>query len=130
MARIEWVHHRLERWAKWRATGRSTGGAGCHPMWRQADSGDLGQRESVVPINDLECASTEASIKLLEAVLAETLVSYYLQDAERTRRRMHISSATLSQRITEAHRLLAAAWTTPKPDATYNLHRTWDAPKA
>jgi hypothetical protein len=130
MARIEWVHHRLERWAKWRATGRSTGGAGCHPMWRQADSGDASQRESVVPINDLECACTEASIKRLSEVLAETLVSYYLQDAEQTRRRMRISSATLSQRITDAHRILAVEWTAPRPQTTYKLHRTWDAPKA
>jgi hypothetical protein len=118
MAKIEWVHHRLERWSMWRASGgRSGGGIGMHPMFKGYSPAGGVAAEPQVPINDLECAETELSIKALPAQLGETVASYYLQDSDRCRRRMCISSSTLSQRIDEAHRQLAQAWAQVKNEA-------------
>jgi hypothetical protein len=124
MAKIEWVHHRLERWSMWRARGgRSSGGAGMHPMFQgyRPDGGVVAEPQ--VPLSDLECAETEASIKALPSPLGETVGSYYLEDSDRCRRRMAISSSTLSQRIDEAHRLLAQSWNQAKNDGV-TVHET------
>lgn len=105
------------------------GGRGCHPMFRLAESGTDGpRRESQVPINALECSQTDDSIKALPAELAATVQHYYLTDSAPTQRALCISAATLSARISRAHQLLSQEWTTPKPQASYDLNRTWDKP--
>lgn len=126
MAKIEWVHHRLERWALWVAGGH---GVPCHPMWRNAEPGTEGpRREAVVPVNSLEASADDESIKRLRDPLRETVQLYYLHDSSHTQRKLGITQATLSARIDQAHRLLAAEWSEPKPRATYDLRRSWDAP--
>lgn len=108
MARIEWIHHRLERWSMWVARGRSAGGGGgaSHPMWRGIRvDGEV--REPVVPINEEECWKTEAAIKELPSPLDATVVQYYLNDSARARKVLAISASVLSQRIDRAHRELA-----------------------
>jgi hypothetical protein len=124
MAKIDWVHHRLERWALWAAGGQ---GKGCHPMWRSAEPGTEGaRREALVPVNSLEASADDEAIKRLRDPLKETVQMYYLHDSSYTQRKLCITRATLSARISTAHRLLAADWTTPKPRATYDLKRSWD----
>ena len=114
MAKIEWVHHRLERWADWVAHGRRAGGARTHPMWRDMPVDGMAQREALIPVNEEECWRTEEAIKALPAPLAETCAMYYLQDSGRTRQKLCISSATLSQRIDQAHHKLSEAWLTER----------------
>lgn len=112
MARIEWIHHRLERWSMWVARGRgaSSAGSACHPMWRGARvDGEV--REPVVPINEQECWKTEAAIKALPSPLAETVAQYYLNDSARARKVLCISSSVLSQRLDRAHVELSRIFT-------------------
>lgn len=124
MAKIQWVHHRLERWALWVAGGQ---GGGCHPMWRNAEPGTDGpRREAVIPVNSLEASADDEAIKRLRDPLRETVQLYYMHDSSFTQRKLCITGATLSARIDQAHRALAAEWTTPKPQASYDLRRAWD----
>lgn len=130
MAKIEWVHHRLERWSMWVARGRGAAGAvgRTHPMWAGTPVDGGMPTEAIVPVNDQECWVTEDAIKALPDPLSETIVSYYLQDAIRTRERMRISTSTLSQRIDQAHRLLVDAFK-GKPSAEDMKPRSWELPK-
>lgn len=83
-------------------------------MWRDMPVDGVAMREAVVPANEEECWKTEEAIKALPAPLAETCAMYYLQDSGRTRNKLGISSATLSQRIDASHSKLAQAWTTER----------------
>lgn len=124
MARIEWVHHRLERWALWAAGGQ---GKGCHPMWRSAESGTAGvRREALVPINSLEASADDEAIKRLRDPLRETVQMYYLHDSSYTQGKLRISRATLASRIDQAHAHLAADWLKPKHQATYDPKYPWE----
>jgi hypothetical protein len=122
MAKIEWVHHRLERWALWKSKGGSLSGASSScAMWQgvQVDRSD--RHDAPIPIDEIECGRTDGAIKALPVPLSETLASYYLQDSERTRKRMGISSSLLSQRIDQAHRLLVELFgAEKKPMALHN----------
>ena len=117
MAKIEWIDLRLTRWATWRVTGRSsTGGSSQHPMWRGGRQ--TGYPEAVVPISEEECWKTDQAVRELPEELGLTLVHYYVGGSRRTRQVMAVSPATLSQRIDQAHRLLAQKLSVaPGPDA-------------
>lgn len=112
MAKIEWVHHRLERWSIWRSKGGGMGsGYGACPMWAGAVVDNQVAGPAVIPVADAECSQTEDCIKGLPDELAMTIATYYLHDSQYTQRKLSISPAVLSQRIDRAHRLLAQKFT-------------------
>lgn len=111
MAKIEHVHHRLERWAMWVHRGRrSGGGGGMLPMFQGYRPEVNVAREAVVPIQEEECWRTEEAIKQLPEEMASTVGMYYLHDSSYTQRQFGISSSVLSQRIDSAHRMLARSF--------------------
>lgn len=128
MAKIEHVHHRLERWALWISKGRSLGGGSSScAMWLnvQVDCDEV--RQPSIPLDEAECSRTEAHIKALPDPLGETVACYYLHDSDHTRKRLAISSSVLSQRIDRAHRMLDEAFGqehAPSPVAQ-QLPRGW-----
>ena len=67
MARIEWVKHRLNNWAIWKAR-ESAGGLG---FSKQNVLLALGQgdryRESVVPVDDVDASTTDVAVESLRA---------------------------------------------------------------
>lgn len=110
MARIEHIHHRLERWAMWMAKGGGMGsGYGYHPMWAgmRVDGGDA---VALVPINDEECSQTHDAINSLPDPIGQTVALYYLVDAHLTQKRLGISASVMCQRIDRGHRLLDQAF--------------------
>jgi hypothetical protein len=116
MAKIEHVHHRLERWALWKTKGGSlAGGSSSMAMWANVQVDCAGRKEAAIPVDDSECGITDGCIKALPEPLAETVARYYLEDSDRTRRKLAISSATLSQRLDRAHKLLDEAFRVARP---------------
>ncbi len=112
MAKIEWVHHRLERWSIWRSKGGGMGaGFKPSPMWSGARVDNEVPQEPLIPVEDAECAQTEACIKALPDDLAVTVATYYLHDSQYTQRKLCISPSVLSQRIDGSHRRLAQMFT-------------------
>lgn len=126
MAKIEHVHHRLERWAIWMHRGGVGAGTRTHPMWAgiRVDCDD--SLELPIPVNDEEATRTHAAIQALPSPLAETIAVYYLWDSGFVRRKLDISSSTLSQRIDQAHRLLEVAFRRP-PGEGAGAVQSWEA---
>lgn len=107
MAKIEWVHHRLERWALWKSKGGTLGGASSScAMWQNVQVDCPDRTDAPIPIDEIECGRTDQAILLLPEPLGLTTACYYLHDSGRTRAQLGISSSLLSQRIDQAHRLL------------------------
>lgn len=109
MARIEWVEHRLQNWARWRMC-RGAGMLG----YARADlaSGQTGRDgfvEASIPISDVEASETDQAIQRLNPPgLALTLVEVYcgrggLKDKAR---RLCCSEVTVHARVDQAHRQL------------------------
>lgn len=108
MAKIEWVHHRLERWALWMDKGGGMGGGyGACPMWVGARVDNEVRQEAMIPINDEECSKTHEAIQALPEPLNVTIATYYLYDSGHTQRKLGISASVLSQRIDQSHKLLS-----------------------
>ena len=119
MAKIEHVHHRLERWALWVHRARSGPlCGGTLAMFSGYRPEHSGPREAPIPINEEECLATERAIMQLADPLPLTVCSYYLHDSCHTRKTLSISPSVLCQRIDRAHRELEIAFRKPpSPDA-------------
>ena len=126
MAKIEHVHHRLERWAIWMHRGGVGAAGGTHPMWAacRVDCDEV--REAPIPVNDEEATRTHACIQQLPSPLSETIAIYYLWDSAHVRARLGISTSTLSQRIDQAHKILEVAFRRP-PSADAGAIQSWQA---
>lgn len=112
MAKIEWVHHRLERWALWMSRGGTNLGFKTPATFRDYVPDDA-SREAVVPVGEEEAWATHEAIKRLPEPLGETVARYYLHDSDRCRKHLAISASVLSQRIDQAHRQLVVMFAKP-----------------
>lgn len=111
MARIEWVHQRLENWALWRARG----GFGYAKQSIFADGpAARGQvAEAVIPVDDLEASDTNDAVEALKlghGHLYQTLHLYYVrgQGIKGTARSMRRAESTIHSQLGSADQLLAA----------------------
>lgn len=127
MAKIEHIHHRLERWSLWVSRGRAgPAGSGMLAMFRGYRPEHDGPREAPIPINEEECMGTERAIMALPDPLALTVCHYYLKDSDYTREVLCISRSVLSQRIDRAHRMLDVALR-PAPSKDAGKAQSWTA---
>lgn len=112
MARIEWVRHRLEEWARWSQQSE----AGClgfpsaSPFARMGPS--TGVRESRVPVNSLAASEMDdavSSLKLTQSHLHLVLVLTYAKGLPRDQvaKRMARAESTISSNLSAADRALA-----------------------
>lgn len=118
MARIDWVEHRLQNWARWMLT-RGGGVLGYASVDLQA-AGNGGSREpyesAPVPISDMEASDTDQAVQLLPGELRMTVIEVYTGKgglADKIRR-LCCGESTVHARIGRAHRLLADHWTARK----------------
>lgn len=82
--------------------------------------------EAPIPVNDEEATRTHEAIQGLPVPLAETVAVYYLWDSSYVRRKLAISSSTLSQRIDQSHKLLELAFRRPASEAASAV-QSWEA---
>jgi Phage antitermination protein Q len=83
MARIEYIKHRLNNWALWRAR-EAAGGLGFATRSVLLSEPASGYRESKMPIDDTDASITNEaveSLKLPKPHLYQTLQAIYIQDA-------------------------------------------------
>jgi hypothetical protein len=118
MARVNWIHERLVRWASWAGEGgggHSEGVGGYDAAWTlrsvsQSASSDLWS--SRVPFDALEAAETERAVTALPPELAGVVRLVYLKMAEHTMadraRRLGMSDQTLRARLEQADARLVA----------------------
>lgn len=110
MARIEWIEHRLQNWARWRLSqGRGALGYAAVNL-ADADAGRDGYIEASIPISDVEASETDQALQRLNPPgLALTVVEVYtgrggIKDKAR---RLCCAEVTIYARIDQAHRQLA-----------------------
>lgn len=106
MARIDWVRHRLENWARW-----CQGGTGPLGYPKQSAFTRLyisgGRSDSVVPISDLEASETDDAVKSLQFTqshLYDALVLTYAKGLPRhlVAKRMCRAESTISKNLEDA----------------------------
>ena len=111
MARIEWIEHRLDNWARWKLCrgGGVLGYAGVDLT--EANAGRGGYVETRVPISEVDAAEMDQAVQALTPTdLALTVIEVYtgrggLKDKAR---RLGCAEATVHARIDHAHRQLEA----------------------
>lgn len=112
MARIDYIRHRLERWARWCAQ-QDSGGLGFPSqtafVWLGAGSG--GYRESVIPISSIEAQETDQAVQSLRfsaSHLHLVLVHTYVHGLPRhlVARKMGRAESTISQNLGDADRAI------------------------
>lgn len=110
MARIEWIEHRLQNWARWKlaAGGGALGYASVSMAEANADRD--GYVEAAIPISDVEASETDEAIQRLNPPgLRLTIVEVYtgrggIKDKAR---RLCCGEATVHARVDQAHRQIA-----------------------
>lgn len=118
MARIDWVEHRLQNWARWKLSG----GMGClgYASVDLEQAGNGGDRDpyaaAAIPTNDIEASDTDDAVDRLPSELKVTVLEVYTGKgglADKIRR-LCCGESTVHARIGRAHRLLADHWTARK----------------
>lgn len=112
MARIEWVKHRLNNWALWKAR-ESSGGLGFHSQ--AAFLGDANTdryRESVMPVDEVDASLTNTAVESLKDTrphLYMTLQHIYVQGIGivETSRRMARAESTIKANLDQADHALS-----------------------
>ena len=114
MARIDWVQHRLENWARWHSTmnGAGLGFASQAAFLREAVDCD-GRPEARIPIDEVEASITNDAVETLKlgyGHLHQTLRLYYLrgEGIKGTARMMRRAESTIHMQLARADALLAA----------------------
>lgn len=111
MARIEWIEHRLQNWARWKLC-QGAGALGYASVnLADADAGRDGYAEARVPVSDVEAAETEQAIQHLNPPgLALTVREVYLGRGgiKDKARRLCCAEATVHARVDQAHRQMQA----------------------
>ena len=112
MARIEWVRHRLENWARWLQQSESgaLGFPSQSPFARMGPS--TGLRESVVPTTSLDASEMDDAVKSLQFTQSHLYLAVTLTYAKglprnQVARRMGRSESTISSNLEAADRALA-----------------------
>lgn len=107
MARIEWVRHRLERWAAW-CSQQDAGALGYPKQSAFARLGGKGSRaEAVVPISSIEASETNDavdSLKMTQSHLYLVLTLTYAQGLPRhlVAKRMGKAESTVRRNLEDA----------------------------
>lgn len=81
MARIEWVKHKLDNWARWHAQQRGHGLGYPKQTAFARLSRPAGGWDTVIPVNDVDAADTDravASLRLVKSHLYLTLHHIYV----------------------------------------------------
>lgn len=110
VARIEWVEHRLQNWARWTLAAGSGGLGYARVDLADADAGRDGYVEARIPISDVEAAETDQAIgRLTPPGLALTVREVYVGPGgiKDKARRLCCAEATVHARIGQAHLQLA-----------------------
>jgi len=85
MARIEWVKHRLDNWARWKEREQSHGlGFYSQSAFLRVAVDGSGYRETSIPVDDVEARQTDDAVQALlseQGHLHRTLVLIYLEDS-------------------------------------------------
>lgn len=112
MARIEWVEHRLQNWARWQlCRGGGVLGYAQVQLASGVNAGRDGYVTAAIPISDVEASETDTAIgRLNPPGLALTVREVYagaggLRDKAQ---RLCCSEATVHARVDQAHKQLAA----------------------
>lgn len=112
MARIEWVRHRLENWARW--SQQSESGALGYPKQtafaRMAPS--RGRNESSVPVADLEASETDDAVKSLQFTQSHLYLALSLTYAKglpcyQVAKRMGRAESTVKRNLEDGDRAIA-----------------------
>lgn len=115
LARIGWIEHRLNNWARWSAE-RASRGLGLprqSAFLRAASAPRSASVRNSVPTNDLDALQTEQAVQALRGingVLHAAVVHHYLRDVsgqDLADRLGGVSVRRAYQRIEEAHQALA-----------------------
>lgn len=113
MARIDWVQHRLENWARWHATmnGGGLGYASSAAFLAEAVDCDR-QLEARIPIDEVEGSITHDAVEALKlghGHLHQTLRLFYLrgEGIKGTARIMRRAESTIKAQLAQADALLA-----------------------
>ncbi len=113
MARIEWVHERLHRWAIWKTarSGRQGGFPKSNVIARWWQPPNNREPEAHVPIDDAEAWATDKAVQALDDVHRRTLECFYLETASTTAvaKTLCAPISTIKARIATAHRKLREA---------------------
>ena len=112
MARIEWIKHRLENWARW--SQQSASGALGYPKQtafaRLAPSG--GRNEASVPVSDLEASETDDAVKSLQFTQSHLYMALTLTYAKglpcyQVAKRMGRAESTVKRNLEDGDRAIA-----------------------
>jgi hypothetical protein len=114
MARIEWVEHRLQNWARWKLSECSGPlGFASVKLEERVDQGG-GYEDAPIPINAIEAAATDAVLRgLTPRELYATVYEVYcgrggIKDKAR---RLGCAEATVHARVGQAHLQMAREFT-------------------
>lgn len=110
MARIEWVEHRLQNWARWRLG--SGGGSLGYSASRPTPEGVVLREpyaEVPIPVSEIEASDTDALVSRLPGELRRTVEEWYVGTGTLAEKlaRLCCAARTLHDRIDRAHRIIA-----------------------
>jgi DNA-directed RNA polymerase specialized sigma24 family protein len=113
MARIDWIKHRLDNWALWKAreSGGSLGFSSTTSFLHEATADRY--RESRIPVDEVDASVTDQAVESLKPDrphLFETLVCIYLLGVgiKETARRTYKAESTVKAHLDQADQALAA----------------------
>jgi hypothetical protein len=109
MARIGWIHHRLQVWQRWVLT-RGGGKLGYAAVDLLSPAhGDV-QASAIVPADAVEASQTHDAVMQLPRELLVTVVEYYIGPGDERRKceRLAVHKATLHSRLERADGLLVS----------------------
>jgi DNA-directed RNA polymerase specialized sigma24 family protein len=113
MARIEWVKHRLDNWARWKEREQRHGlGFYSQSAFLRVAVDGSGYRETSIPVDDVEARQTDDAVQALlteHSHLHRTLVLIYLEDAgiRAAALRLACAESTVKARLEQADHHIA-----------------------
>lgn len=108
MARIDWIEHRLQNWARWKLARGSGSMSSVNLL--AADMPRDPYSDKPIPISDCEASDTDEAVeRLYPSELKVTVLEHYCGAGGMRHKltRLCCSEPTLHARIGRAHRLLA-----------------------
>lgn len=112
MARIEYIRHRLENWARWCAQ-QDGHGLGYPKQAAFARLGGKGSRaEAIIPISSVDASETHEAVNSLQFKRSDlylVLTLIYAQNLPRhlVARRMDVTERTVGQKLEDADHAIA-----------------------
>lgn len=133
MARIEWVKHKLDNWARWQAQQQGNGLGYPKQTAFARLSRPAGGWDNVIPINDVDAAETDravSSLRLAKSHLYLTLQHIYVDGwgIKRTAVVMGKAESTVKGHLDQADHALAA-WYEAQRERREQQQRQQQAPQ-